>query len=110
MTVARTTVSLRIEETVVRIEMDGGAARTEVKLVFSNDTPRVVEGEFTPPLPPGATVLSYALEVDRALGDTVAVGKERACNAIFFRADPAADRTICEALAMVKSVPCRIFK
>lgn len=81
MTVAGTGAPMRIEEAAVRVELSGGAARTEFELVFRNDTARMVEGEFTLPLPPGATVSSYALEVNGALREAVAVEKERARHA-----------------------------
>jgi hypothetical protein len=81
MTVAGTPTILAIEEAVVDIRVAGGVARTEMELVFRNDSDRMVEGEFTLPLPAGATVSSYALEVNGALREAVAVEKERARNA-----------------------------
>lgn len=81
MTVAGTATQLEVEEANVQIRLGGGAARTEIELVFRNDTKRMVEGEFVLPLPPGATVSSYALEVNGALREAVAVEKERARHA-----------------------------
>ncbi|MCW1885667.1 VIT domain-containing protein [Luteolibacter flavescens] len=81
MTVAGTQTILEIEEAAVDIRVTGGVARTEMELVFRNDTDRMVEGEFTLPLPEGATVSSYALEVNGALREAVAVEKERASRA-----------------------------
>ena len=81
MTVAGTPTILEIEEAQVNIHVAGGVARTEMELLFRNDTPQMVEGEFTLPLPEGATVSSYALEVNGSLREAVAVEKERARNA-----------------------------
>jgi hypothetical protein len=81
MTVAGTATQLEVEEASVQIRLGGGSARTEIELVFRNDTDRIVEGEFVLPLPPGATVSSYALEVNGALREAVAVEKERARHA-----------------------------
>ncbi|MCW1924537.1 VIT domain-containing protein [Luteolibacter arcticus] len=81
MTVAGTQTILEIEKAEVDIRVVGGVARTEMELVFRNDTKRMVEGEFTLPLPEGATVSSYALEVNGALREAVAVEKERASRA-----------------------------
>jgi hypothetical protein len=81
MTVAGTQTILEIEEARVDVRVAGGVARTEMELVFRNDTPKMVEGEFTLPLPEGATVSSYALEVNGALREAVAVEKERASQA-----------------------------
>ncbi len=78
MTVAGTPTILEIEEAQVDIRLAGGVARTEMELVFRNDTPKMVEGEFTLPLPEGATVSSYALEVNGALREAVAVERDRA--------------------------------
>ncbi|WP_193210624.1 VIT domain-containing protein [Luteolibacter marinus] len=72
---------LEVEAAEVRIQLVDGVASTEMELTFRNDTRRMIEGEFTLPLPAGATVSSYALEVNGALREAVAVEKERARNA-----------------------------
>jgi Flp pilus assembly protein TadD len=62
-----------IEATVV-----GLLARTRTTLVFRNDTDRVLEGELVFPLPPGATISGYALDVQGELADAVPVEREQA--------------------------------
>ena len=81
MVVAGTPTILEIAEAEVDVRVVGGVARTEMELVFRNDTAKMVEGEFTLPLPEGATVSSYALEVNGALREAVAVEKDKARNA-----------------------------
>lgn len=81
MTLAGSDKRFEIEEAIVKIRLGGGAAQTEIELLFRNDEKRMVEGEFVLPLPAGATVSSYALEVNGELREAVAVEKERARNA-----------------------------
>jgi hypothetical protein len=78
MTVAGTQTILEIEEASVKVQVTGSVVSTEMELMFRNPTARMVEGEFVLPLPAGATVSSYALEVNGALREAVAVEKERA--------------------------------
>lgn len=78
MTVAGTQTILEIEEASVKVQVTGSVVSTEMELMFRNPTTRMVEGEFVLPLPAGATVSSYALEVNGALREAVAVEKERA--------------------------------
>jgi hypothetical protein len=78
MTVAGTQTILEIEEASVKVQVTGSVVSTEMELMFRNPTARMVEGEFVLPLPAGATVSNYALEVNGALREAVAVEKERA--------------------------------
>lgn len=78
MTVAGTQTILEVEAASVEVRVTGSVASTTMELMFRNPTARMVEGEFVLPLPAGATVSSYALEVNGALREAVAVEKERA--------------------------------
>ena len=69
---------LHLEQADVSIRLLGDLAETVLDLRFRNDGERAVEGEFVLPLPDGATVSGYALEVNGKLRDGVAVEKERA--------------------------------
>jgi len=69
---------LQLDQADVSIRLLGDLAETVLDLSFRNDGARAVEGEFVLPLPEGATVSGYALEVNGKLRDGVAVEKERA--------------------------------
>jgi hypothetical protein len=69
---------LQLEQADVSVRLLGDLAETVLDLRFRNDGERAVEGEFVLPLPAGATVSGYALEVNGKLRDGVAVEKERA--------------------------------
>ncbi len=56
----------------------GPLAETEMTLTFRNPNGRVMEGELSCPLPPGATVQGYALDINGKLVDGVPVPKEKA--------------------------------
>lgn len=73
-----TTQLLQIERADVSVTFLGDVAETEFLLNFRNDSNRAVEGEFVLPLPEGATVSGYALEVNGKLREGVAVEKQRA--------------------------------
>lgn len=53
-------------------------AETEVTLVFRNPNSRVMEGELAYPLPVGATVQGYALDINGRMVDGVPVPKKKA--------------------------------
>ncbi|WP_302014489.1 VIT domain-containing protein [uncultured Akkermansia sp.] len=53
-------------------------AETEVTLVFHNPNTRVMEGELTYPLPAGATVQGYALDINGRMVDGVPVPRQKA--------------------------------
>lgn len=69
---------LPIEETDIRVRILGDVAETAIELNFRNDGYGVAEGEFVLPLPEGATVSGYALEVNGEMRAAVSVEKERA--------------------------------
>jgi tetratricopeptide (TPR) repeat protein len=62
----------------VRALVHGMLAETTTTLVFHNPNGRVLEGNLEFPLPPGATVSGYALDVGGQLVDGVVVPKEEA--------------------------------
>lgn len=70
-----------VDSASVSVVLAGGVAETTLTLSFLNPTNRMLEGEFVMPLPEGATVSSYALEVNGELREAVSVEKERARNA-----------------------------
>ncbi|HNX97351.1 MAG TPA: VIT domain-containing protein, partial [Candidatus Aminicenantes bacterium] len=65
--------SLRVEARV-----DGFLAETRVTMAFRNPNPRAIEGELVFPLPEGALVSGYALDIQGRMVDGVAVDKEKA--------------------------------
>lgn len=69
---------LQVEGAAVSVRILGDVAETVLDLNFRNDADRAVEGEFVLPLPEGATVSGYALEVNGRMRDGVAVERERA--------------------------------
>ncbi len=58
--------------------IDGWVAQTTEILTFRNDADRVLEGNLEFPLPPGATVCGFGLDVDGQIVDGVPVPKEKA--------------------------------
>jgi Ca-activated chloride channel homolog len=62
----------------VRVLVDGLHARTETTAVLHNPNGRVLEGELEFPLPDGASVCGFALDVGGQLVDGVVVPKEEA--------------------------------
>ena len=69
---------LHLDQADVSVRILGDLAETAFELCFRNDGDRPVEGEFVLPLPEGATVSGYALEVNGKMRDSVAVEKDRA--------------------------------
>ncbi len=69
---------LELRELSMSVEVVGDVAETVLELEFFNHTSRQQEGEFLLQLPEGATVSSYALEVQGAMRPGVSVEKERA--------------------------------
>jgi len=60
------------------LQAAGRLCRTTVTLTFHNDADRVLEGDLIFPLPEGATVSGYALDVGGQLVDAVTIEKEKA--------------------------------
>jgi Ca-activated chloride channel homolog len=69
---------VRLTKADVKAVVRGVLAEASITLTFRNDTPRVLGGELTFPLPDGATVAGYALDVNGTLVDGVSVEKQRA--------------------------------
>jgi Ca-activated chloride channel homolog len=65
--------SLRTE-----VRILGSVAETTTTMTFSNPTPRAMEGDLYFPLPEGATVSGYALDIGGVMVDGVAVEKHEA--------------------------------
>ncbi|HEX4382535.1 MAG TPA: VIT domain-containing protein, partial [Myxococcales bacterium] len=61
-----------------RVLIHGLFAQTEQTIVFRNPNGRVLDGELEFPLPDGATVNGYALDLDGQLVDGVVVQKDEA--------------------------------
>lgn len=69
---------LEIETCQVVIERVHDHAKVDFTLVFRNSSSQQLEGEFTMPLPPGAVVIGYALDVNGVMREGVAVPREKA--------------------------------
>jgi len=65
----------------VEVHVEGGFAETRVTMDFFNATNLRQEGEFVLPLPEGASVSDYALEVNGRMREATVVEKERAVRA-----------------------------
>ncbi len=62
----------------IEVRIVGCVAETSVTMTFSNPNPRVAEGDLLFPLPDGATVSGYALDVQGKMVDGVSVEKRHA--------------------------------
>lgn len=69
---------LSIAKADVQVMITGYLAETTLVLTFKNDHSRVLEGELNFPLPQGATVSGYGLDVGGVLVDGVPVEKHQA--------------------------------
>lgn len=70
------TVSLKSMD--IDVEIFGNVAVTTMKMVFHNNTSRILEGELTFPMPEGVTVSRYAIDINGKLRDAVPVPKAKA--------------------------------
>lgn len=70
--------NVALETLAVDVQIAGPLAQTSLTLTFRNHTKRVLETEFEMPLPEGAAVVGYALDVNGLLVDGVPVEKNRA--------------------------------
>ena len=70
-------VPLRISRVDVEARIVGYLAQTSMTLTFRNDLNRPLAGELYFPLPQGAVVSGYALDIKGRLVDAVAVEKDR---------------------------------
>ena len=62
----------------IQAEIAGFLARTSVTLTLHNPNSQTLEGELLVPLPAGATIAGYALDVNGVMVDGVIVGKTKA--------------------------------
>ncbi len=69
---------METREMAITARVDGLYAVVETTLRFYNPNPQMLEGELRFPLPDGAAVSGYALDIDGVLVDGVVVTKERA--------------------------------
>ena len=61
----------------VQVRIHGYVAETTTTMTFSNPHPRVLEGDLYFPLPEGATISGYALDINGRMVDGVAVEKHK---------------------------------
>lgn len=73
--------SLGLQELSIKVRLEGVVAETILELEFFNHTDRRQEGEFVLQLPEGATVSTYALDINGHMRPGVAVEKGKARNA-----------------------------
>jgi tetratricopeptide (TPR) repeat protein len=69
---------LRITRADVRVRVHGLLAETTTTLTFRNDHPRALAGDLVFPLPPGASVSGYALDVAGEMAEGVIVAAREA--------------------------------
>ena len=69
---------LQIAELSIEVQFVADVAETTITIGFRNDSDKLLEGEFAMPLPMGATVSRYALEVKGEMRESVSVEKRRA--------------------------------
>ena len=69
-------VSLKAVE--INVDIFGNVATTTMKMVFHNNTSRILEGELTFPMPEGVTVSRYAIDINGKMRDAVPVPKAKA--------------------------------
>ena len=69
---------LKLDKFLMDVDLQGDLTETTLTLTFRNETNRQLEGDFLLPLPPYAQITGYALEVNGAFREAVAVEKERA--------------------------------
>jgi hypothetical protein len=68
---------LSVTDVDVSVKIVGHIAETRMTMVFYNDTSRILAGDLYFPLPEGATVSGYGLDVNGVMVDGVAVTKEK---------------------------------
>ena len=72
------TVPMTVSALAIEVAIAGRLARTAMQLTFFNPHERDLEGELTFPLPEGAALSGYALDIEGELVDASLVEKERA--------------------------------
>ena len=70
--------SVSLKAVDINVEIFGNVATTTMKMVFHNNTSRILEGELTFPMPEGVTVSRYAIDINGKMRDAVPVPKAKA--------------------------------
>ena len=70
--------SVSLKAVDINVEIFGNVATTTMKMVFHNNTSRILEGELTFPMPEGVTVSRYAIDINGRMRDAVPVPKAKA--------------------------------
>lgn len=73
-----TQVAMQVQALAVEVAIAGLIARTTLRMTFFNPHERDLEGELTFPLPEGAALSSYALDIGGELVEAALVEKEKA--------------------------------
>lgn len=69
---------MQVKELSLAASVRGLHATVETTMIFHNPNPRLLEGDLVFPLPDGAAVCGYALDINGVLVDGVVVPKEKA--------------------------------
>ena len=69
---------LGLSKVQTEVRILGSVAETSTTMTFTNSTARVLEGDLYFPLPEGATISGYALDINGVMVDGVAVEKHEA--------------------------------
>ncbi|MEK7412974.1 MAG: VIT domain-containing protein, partial [Planctomycetota bacterium] len=69
---------IRLDRCAMKAQVRGVVAEVTTTLVFANPNGRALAGELEFPLPDGATICGYALDVNEQMVDGVLVSRERA--------------------------------
>ena len=71
-------VPLRLAKLQTEVRIFGSVAETTTTMTFANPSARPMEGDLYFPLPEGATISGYALDINGTMVDGVAVEKHEA--------------------------------
>ncbi|MFB9079099.1 VIT domain-containing protein [Flavobacterium procerum] len=70
--------SVTLQDVEIETKILGNLATTTATYIFYNSSDRILEGNFTLPLPEGVSISGYALDINGSLREAVPVPKERA--------------------------------
>ena len=77
-TIDEKTEPIHLSKMDAEIRILGATAETRMTMTFFNPHDRILEGNLVFPLPEGATISGYALDINGVMVDGVAVEKNRA--------------------------------